>query len=274
MRLLGQGHDALEKGLNLAPEQARGWRTSLGLRRRRLVFLRNYRVHQPAQTRHRSRDRLNHSDGRSGYDGSPVSQQWRTGTSLATPSRNRFAVPRGTTSVISGPGSGVHRSTPHPAKSATYRKRMKEGTHGQTEPTAGRRRNMQAIRRRDTAPELALRSSLHTAGLRFRRDYAVMASSARVRPDIVFTKKRVAVFVDGCFWHSCPQHGSKPRVTTDYWIPKLERIQRRDLERTVSLEADGWTAVRVWEHTDVELAVSLVMLAVQERGKARDVSES
>ena len=91
----------------------------------------------------------------------------------------------------------------------------------------GRSANMRANRRTDTKPELALRRALHKLGYRFRKDYRLdLDGGRRVRPDIAFTARRVAVFVDGCFWHACPQHGSKPRANDWYWTPKL-RPQRR-----------------------------------------------
>ena len=83
---------------------------------------------------------------------------------------------------------------------------------------------MRAIRRVDTKPELALRSALHRRGYRFRKDYRLdLDAGARVRPDIAFTARRVAVFVDGCFWHACPEHGRDPAVNEWYWAPKLRR---------------------------------------------------
>ena len=86
----------------------------------------------------------------------------------------------------------------------------------------GRSANMRAIRRTDTKPELALRRALHRMGYRFRKDYRLdLDAGKRVRPDIAFTARKVAVFVDGCFWHACPDHGSKPSVNQGYWAPKL-----------------------------------------------------
>src|SRR4051795_8217579 len=87
---------------------------------------------------------------------------------------------------------------------------------------------MQANRSRDTGPEVILRSRLHSLGLRFRKHRAIVAGELRVRPDIVFVSARVAVFVDGCFWHGCPEHGTSPRRNSDYWGPKLQRNARRD----------------------------------------------
>jgi DNA mismatch endonuclease (patch repair protein) len=120
---------------------------------------------------------------------------------------------------------------------------------------------MAAIRRADTKPEVALRSALHRAGLRFRKDLRLDAGGIKPRPDVVFTKQRVAVFVDGCFWHSCPEHGREPRVNTDYWTPKLMRNRERDRTQTRALSAHGWTVVRLWEHQPLEEMTRAVLNA-------------
>ena len=127
----------------------------------------------------------------------------------------------------------------------------------------GRRHNMQANRRRNTRPELALRSALHRAGFRYRCDFRIDLPGGRVRPDIVFTRKRVAVFFDGCFWHCCPEHGSKPSVNQSYWSPKLARNVERDARNTVWLTEAGWTVVRIWEHEDVASAMERVAAALR-----------
>lgn len=122
---------------------------------------------------------------------------------------------------------------------------------------------MQANRRRDTKPELALRSALHKAGFRYRCDFRIELHEGRVRPDIVFTRRRVAVFVDGCFWHCCPEHGSSPSVNQTYWSPKLARNVERDARNTQLLHQAGWTVLRIWEHVHVEAAFELVAAAVE-----------
>ncbi|WP_256335275.1 very short patch repair endonuclease [Microbacterium sp. 77mftsu3.1] len=114
--------------------------------------------------------------------------------------------------------------------------------------TPGRSRNMAAIRRADTKPEIPLRSALHARGVRFRKDLCLDLEGARVRPDIVLTAKRLAVFVAGCFWHSCAEHGSRPTKNADYWLPKLARTVERDAAATAALVTAGWIVVRVWEH--------------------------
>lgn len=127
-----------------------------------------------------------------------------------------------------------------------------------------RRRNMQANRRRDTQPELALRRLLHAAGYRYRCDFRIVADGVPTRPDIAFTRAQVAVFVDGCFWHSCPTHGAMPRSNVGYWGPKLARTRARDVASTQALEAAGWRVIRIWEHTSTEDAFSAVLEAVPE----------
>jgi len=102
--------------------------------------------------------------------------------------------------------------------------------------------------RRDTGPEVALRSELHRRGLRFRKDLPLRLPGRVVRPDVVFTLARLAVFVDGCFWHACPIHGNQPRANTDYWQPKLERNVARDRSVDQALAAAGWRVLRAWEH--------------------------
>jgi len=106
---------------------------------------------------------------------------------------------------------------------------------------------MRANRSRDTKPELLLRSELHRRGLRFRVDHKPEAS-LRSRADIVFTKARVAVFVDGCFWHGCPEHGTNPRSNASFWREKIETNKRRDVRVTEDLRRLGWKVIRVWEH--------------------------
>lgn len=106
---------------------------------------------------------------------------------------------------------------------------------------------MRANRRRDTRPELALRSELHRRGLRFRVDFAPV-QGLRCRPDVVFTRARVAVFVDGCFWHSCPVHGTRPTANGAWWAAKLDGNRARDRWNDAALAAEGWHVIRIWEH--------------------------
>jgi DNA mismatch endonuclease (patch repair protein) len=108
-----------------------------------------------------------------------------------------------------------------------------------------------ANRRRDTKPEVMLRSELHRQGFRFRKDFLLRVGHVRVRPDIVFPRRRIVVFVDGCFWHGCPLHASIPKVNRAYWEPKLAANINRDSRVDAALRNGGWTVVRAWEHDDV-----------------------
>ena len=123
---------------------------------------------------------------------------------------------------------------------------------------------MQAIRGRDTAPELALRRLLHARGLRYRVDSPPLPRVRR-RADLVFGPARVAVFVDGCFWHRCPEHATEPRTNVDYWAPKLDRNVERDRETDALLTQAGWVSVRVWEHEDPAVAARRVARIVRRR---------
>ena len=123
--------------------------------------------------------------------------------------------------------------------------------------------------RRDTKPEMQLRRALWARGLRYRVDRSPIAGMSR-RADIVFSKVRVAVYVDGCFWHSCPQHASVPKNNRDWWIEKLEANVRRDRDTDRRLREAGWVVVRVWEHEDmVEAADRLVRLVQPEKPYGR-----
>lgn len=129
------------------------------------------------------------------------------------------------------------------------------------------RRRMKTTRRRDTSPELALRSALHRMGLRFFVDRPVMGNRRRV--DIVFPTERVAVFVDGCFWHSCPTHGTTPRQNREWWIEKLKANQARDADTNRALRGRGWTVIRFFEHEGAESAAQAVfsrVMAIRQAG--------
>ncbi|TXK19766.1 very short patch repair endonuclease [Homoserinibacter sp. GY 40078] len=115
----------------------------------------------------------------------------------------------------------------------------------------GVRRSMLANRRRDTKPEVAIRRILHARGLRFRVDYRVLLTS-RTRADIAFTRWKVAIFVDGCFWHGCPIHATQPKRNSGYWTPKLARNVERDAQASALLRQNDWTVLRYWEHEDPE----------------------
>jgi DNA mismatch endonuclease (patch repair protein) len=126
----------------------------------------------------------------------------------------------------------------------------------------GRAANMRGNRRSDTKPEMALRAALHAKGYRYRKDFRLDLPLRRVRPDIAFTRRRVAVFVDGCFWHACPDHGSKPKNNDWYWSPKLAKNVERDRAADEALAQAGWTVVRIWEHVPLPDAIDAVITAV------------
>ncbi|MEE2852520.1 MAG: very short patch repair endonuclease [Actinomycetota bacterium] len=125
---------------------------------------------------------------------------------------------------------------------------------------------MASTKRRDTRPELALRSALHRLGLRFFVDRAVIGNRRRV--DIVFPSERVAVFVDGCFWHSCPEHGTTPTRNREWWVTKLEANQARDTDTDRALRLNGWSVIRFFEHEEPSAAADVVFNRVMAIRKA------
>jgi DNA mismatch endonuclease (patch repair protein) len=133
------------------------------------------------------------------------------------------------------------------------------------EPWASRpavRRVMQGNRKRDTRPEVALRRAVHACGLRYR----VAARPLPGQPwtaDLVFAGPRLAVFLDGCYWHGCPEHFTCPRVNTAYWSSKIERNRARDARVDAELQAAGWATLRIWEHEPTSSAEERVMAAVR-----------
>jgi DNA mismatch endonuclease (patch repair protein) len=132
------------------------------------------------------------------------------------------------------------------------------GTPAASSPDALRR--MKSQRQRDTAAETTLRSLLHRRGLRFRVHYAL--PNLRRRADIAFPRLRIAVFVDGCFWHGCPQHGTWPKQNASWWREKIEANRRRDADTDARLEEQGWSVIRVWEHEQAEAAAKSIEDAV------------
>lgn len=127
---------------------------------------------------------------------------------------------------------------------------------------------MRANRGRDTGPELAVRRALHARGLRYRVDHPLPFDRRR-RADIAFTRAKVAVFIDGCFWHGCPEHGTTPRTNTAFWAAKIARNRERDEDTTGRLGALGWTVLRFWEHEDAGRSAAIVARTVAQRLNAR-----
>lgn len=125
---------------------------------------------------------------------------------------------------------------------------------------------MQANRSRDTGPELAVRRLVHAMGLRYRVAIRPIPSVRRTA-DLVFTRKRVAVFIDGCFWHGCPEHHRKPRANAEYWSAKVARNRQRDEDTDAILTSAGWTVLRFWTHIDpAEIAESVREAVTRSRG--------
>lgn len=120
---------------------------------------------------------------------------------------------------------------------------------------------MQGNRSRDTEPELALRRALHRRGLRYRVNEAP-EPGVRSRADVLFRRDRLAVFVDGCFWHRCPIHATAPKANAAYWMAKFERNVSRDRRNDRDLAAAGWTVLRIWEHESPESAADRVCAAL------------
>ncbi|MFF0550603.1 very short patch repair endonuclease [Streptomyces sp. NPDC004311] len=130
--------------------------------------------------------------------------------------------------------------------------------------TATVRTRMSRQKSRDTGVEVALRKALHARGARY-RIHRRPVKGVRREADIVFGPARVAVFVDGCFWHGCPVHATWPKNNAEFWRAKIEGNRRRDLDTDARLVDAGWLAVRVWEHEGAEEAAARVLSVVQER---------
>lgn len=120
------------------------------------------------------------------------------------------------------------------------------------------------MRQRDTDAEVALRRAIHALGLRFNVNRSLLPGSRRL-VDIVFPRAKVAVLVDGCFWHSCPDHQSVPRANRDWWIAKLDANRKRDRDTDRRLTHEGWKVVRVWEHENASTAAARIARIVRRR---------
>jgi DNA mismatch endonuclease (patch repair protein) len=123
---------------------------------------------------------------------------------------------------------------------------------------------MRANRRRDTKPEKMIRSLLHARGRRFRVDYPIPVEGRRpIRPDIVFTRQRLCIEIDGCWWHGCELHGVRGTVANPaYWGPKIARNKERDREKDTALRQAGWRVLRFWEHEKPESVASAIEAAL------------
>ncbi|MFR9728104.1 very short patch repair endonuclease [Saccharopolyspora sp. MS10] len=128
---------------------------------------------------------------------------------------------------------------------------------------------MRSTGRRDTQPELCLRRALHRRGMRFLVDTSPPGTNRRRRVDVLLRGARIAVFVDGCFWHSCPQHGQVPKTKSDWWRRKLEGVMRRDRDTDAELTSAGWLVIRVWGHEDPEVAADRIAELARDRRRRR-----
>lgn len=137
-----------------------------------------------------------------------------------------------------------------------------EAPPGSWASSPGNRRSMLGNRGRDTTPELAVRRLLHRAGLRYRVDIRP-ERAVRRKADIVFTRQKIAVFIDGCFWHGCPDDFSMPKTNAGYWTKKIEGNISRDRETTDSLHEYGWTVLRFWAHEDSERVAQTIIRAIR-----------
>lgn len=144
---------------------------------------------------------------------------------------------------------------------STRMKKMNRATPEASSP--GVRLRMQATPRRDTPCERAVRSAVHRLGLRFRVDRTLPGT--RRRADLVFVRARVAVFIDGCFWHGCPSHGTWPKANAAWWKEKINANRVRDRDTNSRLTAARWRVMRFWEHEDATSAASKIAAVVKSR---------
>jgi DNA mismatch endonuclease (patch repair protein) len=134
---------------------------------------------------------------------------------------------------------------------------------GPVASSAGVSAQMSRMPRAATGPEMLIRRELHRRGLRYRANVAGLPG----RPDIVFTRARIAVFIDGCFWHMCPEHSTMPKNNADWWREKLRRNVARDRDKDAKLQSLGWQVLHAWEHEDpFEVATRLEQLWRTRRG--------
>ena len=122
---------------------------------------------------------------------------------------------------------------------------------------------MSLARRRETRPELELRTVLHARGLRYRVVYPVPGQRRRTI-DVAFTRQRLAVFVDGCFWHGCPEHGTSPSRNSAWWQTKLAANRARDRDTDAVLQSLGWRVLRVWEHEPPHEVADVIQLLLRD----------
>lgn len=128
-------------------------------------------------------------------------------------------------------------------------------------PSPETSRRMARVRQKGTGAELALRKELHRRGLRYRVNFEVLRKPRRVA-DIAFPSLRIAIFVDGCFWHGCPKHATWPKQNSEFWRNKIETNRARDADTVAKLQAAEWEVLRVWAHESPEDAATAISLLV------------
>ena len=131
-------------------------------------------------------------------------------------------------------------------------------------PDAATKRRMRRVGQADTAAELAIRRILFARGLRYRKDHKPV-SGLRTKADLAFRGPRVAVYINGCFWHGCPEHATWPKNNEAFWRHKIEANIARDRRIDAALEEEGWVVVRVWEHEIPEAAADRIERTVRDR---------
>lgn len=130
---------------------------------------------------------------------------------------------------------------------------------------------MAKVRQTGTDAELALRREMYRIGLRYRMAYEVLKKPRRVA-DVAFPRRKIAVFVDGCFWHGCPEHATWPKRNADFWRQKIEANRWRDADTNARLQANGWTTLRFWSHESPVEAAQTVARVVAEEDARRHAS--
>jgi DNA mismatch endonuclease (patch repair protein) len=133
------------------------------------------------------------------------------------------------------------------------------------------RRVMQGNKSRDTKPEIAVRSAVHALGMRFRVSARPLRDLRRTA-DLVFRNARVAVFVDGCFWHGCPEHHAPPKTNAGYWATKIQGNKSRDDDTTERLRKEGWTVLRFWSHEEPQSVATQIAKVVATNIRAANPS--
>src|SRR5688572_14804438 len=157
----------------------------------------------------------------------------------------------------------THDTSPMP----TSCRRQSEDLCRPKASSAAVRRRMQSTPQRDTPAELRIRKLLHARGLRYSINARPLKNSRR-RADVVFRRARIAIFVDGCFWHGCPEHGTWPRANEQFWREKILSNKERDSDTNLQLKATGWEVIRVWEHEAPAEAARRIARRVRVRLKA------